>query len=128
MPLSCLHCSQLQGPVLPPQCFLRGDKNLFQNVPSRGLRLPCWGPAEEVAPRSPEAGAELGGSSALILSALLHVGILFPNAAGSFAPEKKSVCSCEGGHKPARAARGGGSDSTLEAFKTPGQPALGGPA
>lgn len=30
----------------------RGDKNLFQNVPSRGLRLSCLGPVDKRAPKS----------------------------------------------------------------------------
>lgn len=100
------------------------------------MRLPCWGrqvrrlrvAAARAASRERSPEAEQGGSSALILSALLHAGILFPNAAGSFAPEKNVFAAVRVVTHRHGLLREVAVTPHSEAFKTPGQPALGGPA
>lgn len=95
-----------KGPILPPGCFLWGDKNLFQNVPSCGLRFPCWGLADEAGPRSPEEGT--------LPWSYLPCSTRHPVSQCHWelcTRKKKCLQLVRGGHTATQAAQGGGSDS-----------------
>lgn len=139
---------QLQGPVIPLWCFLWGDKNLFQTVPSRGLRLPCSGPADKAAPHRHtccEQGAEPSNwrqPKKELCPDLIRRARATPRLAPRQHPvsqRRRDLCTrkphfySEGGQTLAQDARRGCGDSMLGGIQnpaghSPGQPAVGDPA
>lgn len=114
-----------KGLFSPQQCFLWGDKNLFQNVPSCGLRFPCWGLADEVAPQSPEAGQDRGELCPDLIHPAPHG---HPVSQQEFCTRQNMFATLGVVTQQQGLLREVALTPHLEAFKTPGQPALGGPA